>query len=83
MRSWETKEANASEEPGSAKWMVLQVAKWISKNSVQQIFGRPDAKPLAVYRQVAKWISKTVFSRFSADPTPSRLPCTAYKLAET
>jgi hypothetical protein len=27
VRSWETREANASEEPGSAKRKVLQVAK--------------------------------------------------------
>jgi len=33
--------------------------------------------------QVAKLISKTVFSRFSANPTPSRLLSVAYKLAET
>lgn len=48
MRRWETRETNASEEPESAKWMVLQVAKLI-QNSVQQILGRPDAKPPAVY----------------------------------
>ncbi len=47
MRSWETREANASEEPGSAKRRVLQVAKWSS--NAQQILGRPDAKPPAVY----------------------------------
>jgi len=44
VRSWETKEA--SEEPGSAKRRVLQVAKRIS--NVQQIFGKPDAKSPAV-----------------------------------
>jgi len=33
--------------------------------------------------QVAKLISETVFSRFSANPTPSRLLSIAYKLAET
>ncbi len=53
MRSWETREVNTLEEPGSAKWMVLQVA---------------------------KLISKTVFSRFSADPTPTRLLSIAYEL---
>ncbi len=47
VRSWETKEANASEEPGSAKRRVLQVAKRIS--NVQQILGRPDAKPSVAY----------------------------------
>jgi hypothetical protein len=47
VRSWETREANASEEPGSAKRRVMQVAKRIS--NVQQILGRPDAKPPAVY----------------------------------
>jgi hypothetical protein len=47
VRSWETRETNASEEPGSAKGRVLQVAKRIS--NVQQILGRPDAKPPAVY----------------------------------
>ncbi|NAZ32914.1 MAG: hypothetical protein GU356_01245 [Pyrobaculum sp.] len=47
MRSWETKEANASEEPGSAKRRVLQVAK--RNSNAQQIFGRPDAKPSAAY----------------------------------
>jgi hypothetical protein len=31
VRSWETREANTLEELGSAKWMVLQVAKLISK----------------------------------------------------
>jgi hypothetical protein len=56
VRSWETREANTLEEPESAKWMVLQVA---------------------------KLISKTVFSRFSANPMPSRLLSIAYKLAET
>jgi hypothetical protein len=35
------------EEPGGAKRRVLQVAKRIS--TVQQIVGRPDAKPPAVY----------------------------------
>jgi len=47
VRSWETREANTLEEPGSAKRSVLQVAKRIS--NVQQILGRPDAKPPAVY----------------------------------
>jgi uncharacterized spore protein YtfJ len=48
VRSWETKEADALEELESAKRRVLQVAKRIS--NAQQIFGRPDAKPSAVYR---------------------------------
>ena len=47
MRSWETREANTLEEPGSAKRRVLQVAKRIS--NVQKIVGRPDAKLPAVY----------------------------------
>jgi hypothetical protein len=47
VRSWEKRKANASEEPESAKRRVLQVAKRIS--NVQQIFGRSDAKPSAVY----------------------------------
>jgi hypothetical protein len=41
VRSWETRETNASEEPESAKWMVLQVAKLISKT----VFGRFSADP--------------------------------------
>ncbi len=48
MRSWETREANASEEPGNAKRRVLQIARRIS--NAQLIFGRPDAKPPGVYR---------------------------------
>jgi len=47
VRSCETREANTLEEPGGAKRRVLQVAKQIS--TVQQIVGRPDAKPPAVY----------------------------------
>jgi hypothetical protein len=47
VRSWETKEANTLEEPGSAKRRVLQVTKRIS--NAQQILGRPDAKQPAVY----------------------------------
>jgi hypothetical protein len=47
VRSWETREANASEEPESAKRRVLQTTKRIS--NAQQIFGRPDAKPSATY----------------------------------
>ena len=48
VRSWETREANALEELESAKRRVLQVAKRIS--NAQQILGRPDTKPSAVYR---------------------------------
>jgi hypothetical protein len=46
VRSWETREANASEEPGSARWPegCLVSRKVDFQNSVQQIFGRPDAK---------------------------------------
>ena len=46
VRSWETREANASEEPGSARWPegCLVSRKVNFQNSVEQIFGRPDAK---------------------------------------
>jgi hypothetical protein len=47
VRSWETREVNTLEEPGSVKRRVLQVAKRIP--NVQQILGRPEAKPPAVY----------------------------------
>ncbi len=50
VRSWETRELNASEEPGSARWPegCLVSRKVDFQNSVQQIFGRPDAKSPAV-----------------------------------
>jgi hypothetical protein len=51
VRSLETRETNVMEEPGSARGPegCLVSRKVDFQNSVQQIFGRPDAKPPAVH----------------------------------